>query len=222
MVTPAGVVTTLAGSGSFYSVDGTGSAASFTGHTSISIDGSGNLLVVEGQRIRKVTPAGVATTVAGNSTIASVNGTGTGVSFAYAFMSSIDGNGNLYVTEGGNGTSNSIRKITPAGVVTTFAGNGTSVDADGTGTAAGFNYPVGLTADSLGNLYVTEFGGNNIRKITPNAVVTTIAGAGYHGSADGLAASATFYDPSGVTFDHQGNTYIMDAGNYNIRKLIRE
>lgn len=222
MVTPAGVVTTLAGSGLFYSTDGTGSAASFTGPLSISIDGSGNLLVVEGQRIRKCTPAGVVTTVAGNNTIASVNGTGTAASFAYAFESAIDGNGNLYVVEGGSGTSNSIRKITPAGVVTTFAGNGSSVDVDGTGTAAGFNYPVGITADSLGNLYVTEFGGNNIRKITPNAVVTTIAGAGYKGSDDGLATKATFNSPSGVTFDNHGNIYVMDAGNYTIRKLIRE
>ena len=221
-VTPGGVVTTLAGNGTFNYADGTGTAASFTGPNGISMDGDGNLLVAEGQRIRKVTPAGVVTTVAGNSTIASVDGTGTAASFSYAFATTIDNKGNLYVVEGGGSPSNSIRKITPAGVVTTFAGNGKMVDLDGIGTAAGFNIPEGITADSLGNLYVTESGADNIRKITPDGVVTTFAGSGNHGSDDGLASKATFNNPTGVTFDNKGNMYVMDAGNYTIRKLIRE
>ena len=103
----------------------------------------------------------------------------------------VDGSGNVYVADTNNYT---IRKITPAGVVSTLAGlAGTSGSADGTGSAARFNYPHGVAVDSSGNVYVADSGNNTIRKITPAGVVSTLAGlAGSSGSADGTGSAARF------------------------------
>ncbi|MCS5645083.1 MAG: hypothetical protein NZ838_03090, partial [Candidatus Marinimicrobia bacterium] len=217
-ITPAGVVTTFAGSGTGGSADGTGTAASFDGPSGLAMDGSGNLFVVDyyNDLIRKITPSGVVTTFAGSGTAGSADGTGTAASFSYPWGIAIDNNDNLFIADYYN---NLIRKITPSGVVTTFAGSGTAGSVDGTGTAAYLSGPTGLSFDSNGNLFVAEFGGNKIRKITPSGVVTTFAGRGSAGSVDGTGTDASFDYPIGITIDNNDNMYIADAYNYKIRKI---
>ncbi|MGZ7078933.1 MAG: Ig-like domain-containing protein, partial [Thermoanaerobaculia bacterium] len=127
-----------------------------------------------------------------------------------------DSGGNVYVGELNNHT---IRKITPAGVVTTMAGSaGLPGSADGTGSAARFNGPSGVTADSGGNVYVANAGGQTIRKITAAGLVTTLAG-GLDGGADGAGNAASFSNPSGVATDSAGNVYVADSYNHTIRKI---
>jgi len=217
-VTPAGVVTTFAGSGVVGGTDGTGAAASFNHPWGTVVDGAGNVYVTElyGQRIRKITPAGVVTTFAGSGVAGSADGTGTAATFNYPSGIVMDASGNLFVADEIN---NKIRKITSAGVVTTFAGSGVAGAADGTGTAATLSFPVGLAIDASGNLYVGEEGNDNIRKITPTGVVTTFAGTGSEGAVDGVGTAASFRNPWGVGVDASGNVYVGDTYNSKIRKI---
>ncbi|MEA2345472.1 MAG: hypothetical protein QOF63_3641 [Thermoanaerobaculia bacterium] len=129
-----------------------------------------------------------------------------------------DSSGNVYVADSYN---HAIRKITPAGAVTTLAGlAGTGGSADGTGSAARFYYPEGVTTDSSGNVYVADFYNHTIRKITPAGAVTTLAGlAGSLGSADGTGSAARFGLPYGVATDSSGNVYVADSYNNTIRKI---
>ena len=167
-VTQAGVVTTLAGTaGVRGSADGTGAAASFNNPVGIPVDGTGDLYVADelNQTIRKVTAAGVVTTVAGSAgLIGATNGTGPAARFSDPVEVTIDGSGNLYVSDQSNDT---IRKITAAGVVTTLAGTaGLTGTADGTGATARFDHPVGIAIHGFGPLYVSDNRNNTIRKIT--------------------------------------------------------
>lgn len=114
-----------------------------------------------------------------------------------------------------------IRKITPDGVVTTFAGSGAMGAADGKGTMASFNLPIDVATDAKGNIYVADQG-NKIRKITPDGVVSTLAGSGAQGDADGKGAAASFYDPTGIGLDASGNIYVADYGNNKIRKVTQQ
>jgi sugar lactone lactonase YvrE len=161
----AGVVTTLAGrpyvSGS---VDGRGAAARFSGLGGIACDAAGNLYVTDDTSIRKITPAGVVTTLAGKAgSHHSVDGRGTAARFTGLYGIARDSAGNLYVTD----ASNTIRMITPAGVVTTLAGKaGVWGSADGQGAAARFDGPEGIVCDAFGTIYVADWGNNTIRKIT--------------------------------------------------------
>ncbi|EHQ25599.1 MBG domain-containing protein [Mucilaginibacter paludis] len=219
-ITPGGVVTTLAGSGSAGSVNGTGTAASFNTPYSLTTDMQGNVYVADygNQLIRKITPAGVVTTLAG--TVGSsgfVNGTGTAAKFNYPRSVATDAAGNVYVADQVN---QAIRKITPAGVVTTFAGSGVPGALNGTGTAATFYNPTGVTMDAQGNVYVADSQNHSIRKITPAGVVTTLAGTGSMGSANGAGTNASFYYPNAVVADALGNLYIADTNNHLIRKII--
>jgi streptogramin lyase len=213
-ITPAGVVTTLAGTaGSQGSADGTGSAARFSFPLGVAVDGSGNVYVAENNTIRKITPAGVVTTLAGTAgSSGSADGTGSAARFYQPWGVAVDGSGNVYVADSRNHT---IRKITPAGVVTTLAGTaGSSGSANGTGSAARFYYPYGVAVDSSGNVYVADTSNQTIRTITPAGVVTTLAGtAGAYGSADGTGSAARFYYPAGVAVDGSGNVYVADSGS---------
>jgi sugar lactone lactonase YvrE len=115
--------------------------------------------------------------------------------------------------------NHNIRKITTAGVVSTFAGSGSQGSADGAGANATFTVPVGVAVDANGNIYVTDQGSHKIRKITATGMVSTLAGNGSQGSADGTGANASFKWPSGVAVDAAGNVYVADSGNHKIRKL---
>lgn len=214
-ITAAGVVTTLAGSpGVSGTTDGSGSAARFTIPAGLALDGGGTLYVVDANSalVRKIT-GGAVTTLAGSpGTPGAVNGTGSAAKFWFNGTSSIvvDSGGNAYVTDTSN---NAIRKITAAGVVTTFAGTmGTSGSANGTGAAARFNAPAGITIDASDNLYVADSGNFVIRKITPAGVVTTVAGtAGASGQVDATGAAARFGNMIGLASDSAGNLYAADG-----------
>lgn len=216
-VTPAGVVTTIAGSGTPAVVDGTGSNASFSEPVGIAVDSTGNLYVTDKNTIRKITSAGVVTTIAGNSGIqSSSDGTGLAASFNRPTGISIDASGNLYIADL---NSSLIRKMTPAGVVTTIAGSGTAGYADGTGSAASFNYPTGVTVDAAGNVFVADNSNHMIRMITSAGVVTTLAGSTTSGYAEGTGATARFKYPYGVSINANGLLYVADRNNWTIRKI---
>jgi sugar lactone lactonase YvrE len=220
-VTPAGVVTTIAGTaGSLGSTDATGTAARFNSPAGLTIDTAGNIYVADtgNNLIRKITPAGVVTTLAGTVHFTgSDDGVGTQATFGAPYGIVVDPAGNLYVADN---NYHNIRKIAPNGTVTTLAGRaGSKGSSDGIGTQARFNSPSGIAIDKSGNLYVADTGNNLIRMITPAGAVTTIAGtAGASGSADGAGATARFNNPNGIAVDSSGTVYISDTDNQTIRK----
>jgi hypothetical protein len=229
-MTPVGanwVVTTLAGSaGNPGSVDGTNNAARFNNCADVAVDNRGNVYVADmySYAIRKVTPvatAGVTNWVV--STLAgspqgggSANGTGTTARLGNPYGVAIGRTGTVFVADSGNYT---IRRVSPSGVVTTLAGsNGVSGVTDGTGSAARFYFPSGVTVDNADNVFVADTYNNTIRKVTAAGVVTTLVGAG-NGSADGTNRMATFSGPQSAVLDSAGNLYVADTGNHTIRKV---
>lgn len=220
-ITPEGIVTTLAGDGTSGFADGPGSSAKFNNPEGIIADTKGNIYISDAynNRIRKITPGGVVTTLAGNGTGGFADGSGSSAEFNFPAGGTIDPQGNIYVADFYN---NRIRKITPAGIVTTLAGDGTRGFADGAGSSSKFNFPGGVTNDSLGNIYVADIYNNRIRKITPEGVVSTLAGDGTGGFADGQGNSAKFNNPNDITIDPQGNIYVADVNNARIRKITQE
>jgi sugar lactone lactonase YvrE len=218
-ITTDGVAAVFAGSGSGGAIiNGTGTAAGFYAPYGITIDGTGNLFVGEyaNQAVRKITSAAVVTTLAGNGTAGSLNGTGTNATFNQPVGLAVDASGNVFIADYIN---NVIRKITPAGVVTTFAGSGTAALTDGTGTTAAFNGPFALAFDAGGNLIVADYLNHAVRKITAGGVVTTIAGNGTAGYLDATGSAARFFRPAGLAIDMSGNIFICDAQNNRIRKI---
>jgi hypothetical protein len=220
-ITAAGDATTLVGTaGVRGSVDGTGAAASFNGPLGLAVDASGNMYVADANNstIRKITAAGVVSTLAGTAVLGSTDGTGAAARFNTPTSVAVDASGNVYVADSYNFT---IRKITAAGVVTTLAGTaGVRGGVDGTGAAASFWYPQGVAVDTLGNVYVADTYNHTIRKITAAGVVTTLAGtAGAWGSTDGTGAAARFFYPTSVDMDASGNVYVADTYNNTLRKI---
>ena len=222
-ITPVGAVTTFAGtSGVVGSANLTGAAASFYRPTGIASDSSNNLYVTDAlaNTVRKITSGGAVATYAGYpSVIGSTDATGSAASFFTPSSLASDTSGNLYVADAGNHT---IRKITPAGAVTTIAGTaGQKGTTDATGAAARFNAPNGVTVDAAGNVYVADTGNHTIRKITPAGVVATIAGAaGTAGVTNATGIAARFNSPNGVAVDASGNLYVADTYNYGVRKIV--
>ena len=219
----SGQVTTFAGqAGAQAETDGTGTAARFWDPENLTIDSSGNLYVADGSGyvVRKITPAGVVTTLAGSGRKGKTDGTGTAASFGQLEGITVDGSGNVYVSDN---SYNTVRKITPAGVVTTLAGNGLTSggSSDGTGSAASFDSPTGMSVDSSGNLYVADYLNDTIRKVTPAGVVTTVTGAaGVVENIDGLLPSARFNTPTDVSLDSAGVLYVSDSSNCTIRRVV--
>jgi hypothetical protein len=217
IVISTGVVTTLAGTGSSGSSNGTGTSASFNQPSGITTDGT-NLFLAEHNNnlIRKIViSTGVVTTLAGTGSAGSANGTGTSASFNNPYGITTDGT-NLYVSDTYN---HLIRKIViSTGVVTTLAGTGSSGSANGTGTSASFYKPYRITTDGT-NLYVGDTFNHLIRKIViSTGVVTTLAGTGSSGTANGTGTSASFNNPIGITTDGI-NLYVVDYGYSRIRQI---
>jgi ATP-dependent protease HslVU (ClpYQ) peptidase subunit len=216
-ITPDGKVTTLAG-GTAGFLDGTSISAKFSYPTGVALDAAGNVYVADGnnQKIRKITPDGEVTTLAG-STIGFADGIGTEAKFNNPTRVAVDATGNVYVSDDNN---NKIRKITPAGTVTTLAGS-TRGSEDGSATTAQFGYLYGLAVDRVGNVYVADTGNHRIRKITPSGTVSTLVGS-KPGFEDGSITVAKFNSPKGVALDAAGNVYVADSENNKIRKISQD
>jgi sugar lactone lactonase YvrE len=186
----------------------------------MTVDSNDNLYVADAgnHNIRKITSSGVVTTFAGSTTgtPGSSNGTGTAATFNQPASLAFDSTGNLFVSEFGN---HMIRKITSSGAVTTFAGSTSSGSADGTGTSASFNKPLGIVIDSLDSVYVADQHNHMVRKITSSGVVTTIIGTTNSGNTNGVGTAALLNLPNGIAKDSSGNLYISDYGNNLIRKV---
>lgn len=195
-----------------------GMTAGFNHPAGLAFDPAGNMYVsdINGQTIRKITTAGVVTTLAGSGNKGAVNGQGTGASFSSPSGLAADADGNVYVADMDNHV---IRKIAYDGTVSTYAGNNSVGNLDGQGTAASFNAPVSIAINAVGELFVVDEFNANIRKIDVNGVVTTLAGSGLPGYADGLGKTAKFTLPYGITIDATGNLYVTDIQNYRIRKI---
>ncbi len=193
--------------------DGTGVDASFRFPGGVAVDAAGNVYVADSDNglIRKVTPAGVTTTLAGHSDRSGpADGVGTEAAFSGPQSLALDAAGNLYVVDGG---AHQLRKITPDGVVSTLAGSGQPGAADGKGKDASFQYPQGVAVDAQGNVYVADTSNQKIRKVSPEGVVSTLAGTGQTGSKDGPALQATFFNPSGVAVNRAGEVFVADASS---------
>jgi sugar lactone lactonase YvrE len=224
VVAATGVVTTVAGKTDPpipARVDGIGAAARFPAASGLAQDGAGNLFVAGGRVIRRVViaTAEVSTLAGGeDAPYFSRDGVGAEARFTSAHGLTTDGQGNLFVTDS---DSNTIRKVVIAsGAVTTLAGFAGG-SADGVGSAAAFDRPLGITSDRAGALFVADTINDTIRKVViATAEVTTLAGSpGQPGYADGRGAAARFNRPNEIVFDGAGNLYVGDVRNAVVRKL---
>jgi sugar lactone lactonase YvrE len=204
-----GAVSTLAGNGAIGLVNGTAETAQFYSPSALAVDALGNIYVADrgNNAVRKITPTGLVSTLAGSGNPGYADGTGAAATFNTPTGIAVDANGNVYVADYGN---NIIRKITPAGVVTTIAGSRTVGYVNGVGTAASFNKPTGIALDANGNIYVAEPLNHAIRKIDANTLVTTFTG--------GPAATSWLGNPNALSIDATGNFWISDA-NGRILKI---
>ncbi|MCO6488127.1 MAG: T9SS type A sorting domain-containing protein [Phaeodactylibacter sp.] len=155
-------------------------------------------------------------TYAGDGSPGYVDGDASVARFNTPFGIALGPDGSLYLADGGN---HAIRKVSPEGVVSTYAGTGVAGHADGPASAAQFNSPINLCFGPEGNMYVSDFQNQRIRKITPAGEVSTIAGDGFAGYEDGPALRARFNYPRGICIDNQGNLYVGDSWNHRIRKI---
>ena len=220
-ITPSGAVSTFAGKAGVPGfADGNGGKARFGMPCGITVDTAGNLFVADMYTIRKITPVGFVSTLAGTVRHPG-SADGPGVSARFGDLGkglAVDNAGNILVADAAN---NSIRRITPAGTVSTFAGVvGQSGSADGVTSKARFWHPQGIAVDRAGNVYVADTANNTIRRITPPGAVDTLAGlAGESGNVDGVGSNARFSHPQAVSVDAQANLYVADMGNQTIRKV---
>lgn len=211
-------VSTLAGSGQPGYVDGNGSSAEFYYPFDVALDTNGNVYVADAgnSRIRKITPSGVVSSLAGGAAGGKSDGIGSAAGFRSPVGITLDAQGNVYVADEDN---NNIRKITSSGSVITIAGNFIAGHVDGSSSIAEFNNPSDIVLDATGNMYISEFSGNDIRRISSDGSVSTVAGNGTGGYLDGNGLSAEFNEPSGIAIDKGGNLYVADYLDGYLRKI---
>jgi len=225
-VFPNGLLTAVAGNGiaGFSGDGGPATSASLHNPVDVAVDTAGNVYIADSgnQRIRKVTPGGAITTVAGRGVagFAGDGGPATAASLRTPSAVAADSVGNLYISDQGNAR---IRKVTPQGIITTIAGNGTAAFSGdgGPATSASLNSPQGLALDAAGNLYIADSENHRIRKVSPDGTITTAVGNGVaRFSGDGgPATAASLSSPSGLALDASRNLYIADTSNQRIRKV---
>jgi serine/threonine protein kinase, bacterial len=256
-ISPAGDVSTIAGSGQIGSDDGPAASASFNTVITVTADAQGNVYAVDkaARNIRKISVSGIVSTietggnltgiavdasgiiyyttnlnainkiskdgvitrfVGGNTEAGYLDGDTSIAQFNFPGALTIDREGNLIVSDDGNYR---IRKITPAGMVSTIAGTGSQgLSVDGNGTQASFYNVRSMVTDSKNNLYVLDF--NEIRKITPSADVSTFSGSLTAGFKNGGLLNALFNQPSGIAIDANDHLFIADQGNLRVRKIV--
>jgi sugar lactone lactonase YvrE len=219
-VTTGGAVVQLAGSGAAGTADGAGAAASFMAPRDVAVDRQGNIFVADASShtIRKVSPTGIVSTVAGlPRTSGSADGPGPQARFSYPNGLAVDVNGDVLVADSSN---HAIRRLTSEGNVTTVLGTLARGAADGPAKDARFHLPEGIAVDRQGNAYVADKPNHTIRKIDSRGTVTTIAGnPGSPGSSDGPGSEARFNRPWGIAVDDLGNVYVADGANSTIRRI---
>ncbi len=219
----SGNVTTLAGTGSFGTTNGPALAATFGNPTGIEIDETTGIIYVADHLthiIRKIDPAGNVSILAGAPYLTgNTNGVGLAATFNRPYGLTLDNAGNIIVADEWN---HLIRRVTPTGVVTTIAGNGIIGSSDGVGANVSFNYPWDIAVDNNGDMFIADGYNDVIRKIDPNGNVTTYVGtAGNSGATDGTGPAATFNGATGIAyFDDTDELYVGDAYNELIRKII--
>lgn len=225
-VTAAGTVGLVAGNRAFkFSGDGgPATSASLYHPTGVAVDLAGNIYHgdIENHRVRKVSPAGIISTVAGNGILGASGdgGPATRASLLCPCRAAVAGDGSLYIALR---NAHRIRKVTLAGTITTVAGTGVAgFSGDGgPATSARLNLPERVAVDAGGNLYIAESGNHRIRKVNPAGTISTVAGNGLAGSFgdSGPAIGASLNGPFDVALDAAGNIYIADLGNYRIRRV---
>jgi sugar lactone lactonase YvrE len=208
----------LAGSGSEGFADGAGAAAQFYHPSGVAVDGGGSIIISDfgNHRVRKLTPDGTVSTLAGSGSAGFANGAGAAAQFHYPTGVAVDGEDSIIIADFYN---HRVRKITPDGTVSLLAGSGIAGFADGVGTAAQFNGPRGVAVDGDGSIIIADSGNHRVRKMTPNGTVSTLAGSGSRGFADGAGAAAQFKNLYGVAVDGEGSIIITDTGNQRVRKI---
>lgn len=217
-VNAGGVVTTFAGSGAIGATDGNGTNATFFEPWGITCDAAGNVYVADTKnyKIRKITPAGIVTTIAGTGTSGTTNGPSASAEFAFPTGIAVTTDGTIYVAEF---MTHTIRKISNGNVTTLAGASFMSGDVDGTGALARLDHPHSLAIAKDGSILVSDVFNHKIKKVTVGGVVTTFAGNGVAGFANGSVASAQFDFPLSIAVDSTGGIYIGDVNNYIIRKI---
>ena len=213
-----------AGTGGTTSINGPRLDAEFNTPSGVTQDSDGFFYIADtgNNLIRRISPLGTVDTIAGTGAFGFQNGPGSAATFALPVSVAVGPDDQIYVVDALN---HAVRKLTRPPLpglpwtVTTLAGNGVAGFINARGTAARFNQPYGLTFDDAGNAYVADSGNHAIRKINLNGGVSTHAGTGSPGSADGIASAASFNGPYGVAFDSLGNLYVADRNNHSIRAI---
>jgi len=221
-ITPAGIVSTYAGNGTAgfaNAVAGAQLTAQFNHPTGVVADALGNVYVADfgNEMIRKIALDGTVSVFAGQAAYGYADGQGALAKFWGPETVDFDPQGNMIVADKWN---NMIRKITPNGTVSTLAGQQTAGYVNATGISAKFNNPSAATVDPAGNIYVTDYNNNCVRKISSTVAVTTISGTTAAGSANGAGTAATFNNPYVIAIDGSGNLYIGDYLNQVVRKVL--
>ncbi len=227
MVSPSGVITSVAGSGTgqVYAGDGgKATSASLYSPNGIAFDTAGNMYIADtlNNVVRKVNTSGIISTVAGNnySAYSGDEGPATSASLSEPTSLAFDAGGNLYIADSNNSC---IRKVTTDQVIHTVAGlcsYALFVGDGGPATQAKLNKPYSVVVDAQGSIYISDTGNDRVRKVTPDGIINTIAGDGTPGFNDGPALQAEFSSPQGIALDASGSLYIADKTNCRIRKLL--